>query len=375
MSPLRKGSRCHAPALCVSQWRGWVYATFHLWDKEKHCSSCDCDIFRVFRAVGFDEINRRGRNFNYANCEVLDLSVEGTNKKENAEVLGRFCKAKFVCKFSWNWVWGHTKVVTVRRTVASFCKQKIEVSVRDRSDCWSWPWRQVVCEVLTGLFGNLAWFGISSLGWFLVRWRWKLFALLSSRTALSWRRWHRRRRVGALLFQPANAKSSPLPVRTESMAVHCCKKPSCMPLTKVQTLINWTSSKSKSRWGKNVGKSSWTERTNRTTVLNQLNHWIPHTKVRSRNEKFVREEGRPHELPCGYSRTCAIFFAPRPRAFTKIAIFVLQNVHICRLTFLKRRERGTVFATKSDRYDMENGWKSLNFEQKDFRWKFNKGRI
>ena len=37
----------------------------------------------------------------------------------------------------------------VRRTVASFCKQKIEVSVR--SDCWSWPWRQVVCEVLTGL--------------------------------------------------------------------------------------------------------------------------------------------------------------------------------------------------------------------------------
>ena len=106
-----------------------------------------------------------------------------------------------------------------------------------------------------------------------------------------------------------------------------------MPLTKVQTLINWTSPKSKSykrsiesRCKKNAGKSSWMERTNRTTALNQLNHWIHLTKVRSRNENFVREEGCPHELSCGYSRTCAIFFAPRPRAFTKIAIFVLQNV-------------------------------------------------
>ena len=47
---------------------------------------------------------------------------------------------------------------------------------------------------------------------------------------------------------------------------------------------------------------------------NKPNHWIHLTKVRSRNEKFVRKEGRPHELSCGYSRTCAIFFAPRPRA-------------------------------------------------------------
>ena len=70
------------------------------------------------------------------------------------------------------------------------------------------------------------------------------------------------------------------------------------------------------------------KKSNRTTVLNQLNHWIHLTKVRSRNENFVREEGRPHELSCGYSRTCAIFFAPRPRAFTKIAIFVFQNVPI-----------------------------------------------
>ena len=76
------------------------------------------------------------------------------------------------------------------------------------------------------------------------------------------------------------------------------------------------------------------ERTNRTTALNQLNHWIHLTKVRSRNENFVREEGCPHELSCGYSRTCAIFFAPRPRDFTKIAIFVLQNVPnvVCVLT-------------------------------------------
>ena len=116
---------------------------------------------------------------------------------------------------------------------------------------------------------------------------------------------------------PQNAKSSPLPDRNESIAVYCCnrfKKPSCMPLTRVQqTSINlWTSPKSKSK--KNPCKSIWTEWTNWTTALNQPNHWIHLTKVRSRNEKFVREEGRPHELSCGYSRTCAIFFAPRPRA-------------------------------------------------------------
>ena len=31
---------------------------FHLWDKENHRSSCNGGIFRVFRAGGFDEINR-----------------------------------------------------------------------------------------------------------------------------------------------------------------------------------------------------------------------------------------------------------------------------------------------------------------------------
>ena len=50
---------------------------------------------------------------------------------------------------------------------------------------------------------------------------------------------------------PQNAKSSPLPDRNESIAVYCCnrfKKPSCMPLTRVQqTSINWTSPKSKSK--------------------------------------------------------------------------------------------------------------------------------
>ena len=82
----KKGSRCHAPALCLSQWRGWVYATFHLWDKENHRSSCNGGIFRVFRAGGFDENNRRWRNFNYSNREVLDLPAGGRNKKENTEV-------------------------------------------------------------------------------------------------------------------------------------------------------------------------------------------------------------------------------------------------------------------------------------------------
>ena len=85
MSPLRKGSRCRAPALCLSQWRRWVYATFHQWDKENHRSSCNGGIFRVFRAGGFEEINRRWRNFNYSNREVLDLPVGGRNKKENTE--------------------------------------------------------------------------------------------------------------------------------------------------------------------------------------------------------------------------------------------------------------------------------------------------
>ena len=87
MSPLRKGSRCHAPALCLSQWREWVYATFHLWDKENHRSSCNGGIFRVFRAGGFDEINRRWRNFNYSNREVLDLPVGGRKKKKTLRYL------------------------------------------------------------------------------------------------------------------------------------------------------------------------------------------------------------------------------------------------------------------------------------------------
>ena len=47
--------------LCVypSEEDGYVYATFHLRDKENHRSSCNGGIFRVFRAGGFDEINRR----------------------------------------------------------------------------------------------------------------------------------------------------------------------------------------------------------------------------------------------------------------------------------------------------------------------------
>ena len=53
---------------------------------ENHRSSCNGGIFRAFRAGGFDEINRRWRNFSYANCEVLDLPVGGTNQKENTEV-------------------------------------------------------------------------------------------------------------------------------------------------------------------------------------------------------------------------------------------------------------------------------------------------
>ena len=101
----------------------------------------------------------------------------------------------------------------------SFCSIGLLIMALAAGGVWSfdrsvWQPSFVVCTVWD-----------SSLGWFLVRWWWKIFALLSSPTALSWRRWHRRRRVGSLLFQPANAKSSPLPVRTESIPVYCCTMP------------------------------------------------------------------------------------------------------------------------------------------------------
>ena len=84
----KEGKQMSCACSVFSQWRGWVirYAIFHLWDKENYRLSCKGGIFRAFRAGGFDEINRRWRNFNYANCEVLDLPVGGTNKKENTEV-------------------------------------------------------------------------------------------------------------------------------------------------------------------------------------------------------------------------------------------------------------------------------------------------
>ena len=81
--PLRKGSRCCASTLCSSQWRRYVYATFHLWDKENHCSSQNDGVFRAFRKGVFGEINRRWINFDYGNCEVLDSGVGAWERKKN----------------------------------------------------------------------------------------------------------------------------------------------------------------------------------------------------------------------------------------------------------------------------------------------------
>ena len=75
-------------------------------------------------------------------------------------------------------------MVTVRRTVASFCKTKIEVSVRSEFCRYHGLWLQVACELLTGLSTqprSLHCLGSAVRGGFL----WKVFALLSSSTACS----------------------------------------------------------------------------------------------------------------------------------------------------------------------------------------------
>ena len=174
MSPLRKGSRCHTPALCLSKWRGWVYATFHLWDKENHRSSCNGGIFRVFRAGGFDEINRRWRNFNYSNRNVLDLPVGGRNKKENTEVFAvlpsrndekeeRFLRQK-VTVMTWKMVekiWilsknifgesltkcapsGHEKTIINRKSMEPFFKYRC-LRLNDLSRGWHQWTQAAVC--------------------------------------------------------------------------------------------------------------------------------------------------------------------------------------------------------------------------------------
>ena len=180
----------------------------------------------------------------------------------------------------------------------------------------------VVCTVWGQLFG-----------WFLVGLWWRIFALLSSPTALSWRRWHRRRRVGALLFQSANAKSSPLQVRTESIAVYCCnrfKKPFCTchsPKSK-----RWSTEHHRSP---NVDRISMQKKCWQIQLngKNQPNHCSeptepldsPHESTISKRKFCSRRRLSTRTFVWIFAKV-RHFFAPRPRAFTKIAIFVLQNV-------------------------------------------------
>ena len=124
--------------------------------------------------------------------------------------IGRFCKAKFVCKFSWNWVWGHTKVVTDRRIVTSFCKQKIEVSVR--WDCWKLHTPPALAAGGVWSFDRSVWqpsivvstvqdrlFGVVSCSLVVEDFRTSLFSHCSLMNRLL--------SHGALLLQPVNAKS------------------------------------------------------------------------------------------------------------------------------------------------------------------------
>ena len=118
-----------------------------------------------------------------------------------------------------------------------------------------------------------------------------VFALLYFSTAFAWRRTHRRSwRLLRCSSNPQNAKSSPLPVQNEWIAVYCCnrfKKPPCTPLTKVQqTLINWTSPKSKSRLVETKMLANPVER--------QQNHWNPLTKVRGLEPKKVGAKKAVH---------------------------------------------------------------------------------
>ena len=142
--------------------------------------------------------------------------------------------------------------------------------------------------------------------------------------------------------QTQNQVHCQLPVRTESIPVCCCTrfiKPSCTPLTEVQTTINWTSPKSKSRWEKKCWKIQLNGK-------NQLNHC----------SESAEPLDSPHESPILNRKICSrrrpstrtflwIFANKRHffRTFTKNAISVLQNVPNI------DSARGQLFEAKSNR--------------------------
>ena len=177
----------------------------------------------------------------------------------------------------------------------------------------AWPIYMYTGQDRGDRFVNLAWefalFGISCLGWFLVGLWWKIFALLSCPTAFSWRRRHRRRGVGALLFQSAQCKIKSIASSKwiDCRPMYCCnrfKKPSCMPLTKVQqTLINWTSPKSK----------SWCEK----MLQMQLNG------VNQPNQcsEPLEPLDSPHESPISKRKICS-----RRRPSTRTFVWIFANM-------------------------------------------------
>ena len=150
-------------------------------------------------------------------------------------------------------------------------------------------------------------FGISSLGWFLVRWRWKIFALLSSPTAVSWRRWHRRRRlVGALLFQPANANQ-----------VHCQFELNRWPSTAAPG--------SKSHPACHSPKSKrWSTEHHRSPNLDGKKCW--QIQLNGNNQPNHRSEpaeplDSPHESPISKRKICS-----RRRPSTRTFVWIFANM-------------------------------------------------
>ena len=85
LPPLRKGSQCHAPALCTFQWRGLGTQLFTFVIRQIVVRLVMVVLFAI--SVGWFWWNQQKmKEFNYSNCEVLDRPMGGTNKNKNTEV-------------------------------------------------------------------------------------------------------------------------------------------------------------------------------------------------------------------------------------------------------------------------------------------------
>ena len=97
-----------------------------------------------------------------AGDSARDFSWRRRLVAESCQVsLGRFCNAKFVCKFSWNWVWGHAhessdgpanRRVVLQTENWSFCSIGLLIMALAAGGVWSfdrsvWQPSLVVCTV------------------------------------------------------------------------------------------------------------------------------------------------------------------------------------------------------------------------------------